>query len=125
MGIISDRFASQNYRVEAEVNLRFVIPILTEFLGYSEATEIVPEHMYPAKDLYSGSKKLNITSKDLKHRPDFIICRENDLDKPLFILEAKGADEDIREHLPQIRSYAQSLECNLIAITNGIAFDIY
>ncbi len=50
MGSLFDRFSTNVYENEADVVLRFLMPLLTEFLGY-QANEILPERNMPVLSL--------------------------------------------------------------------------
>ena len=124
MGTIFDRFESINYENEADVNHKFVIPFLTEFLGFSLEKDIYPEKNYPAKDLYYGIKSIPSKSLPSSQRPDFVICIDDTLN-PKFVLESKAPTENLEQHLNQMRSYALGVGVNLLVITNGNSFRIY
>lgn len=123
MGKLFDRFSKQSYRNEADVSQNFVIPLLTEFLGYS-LEEIIPEEKYPAKDVHSGVFKKGDT-KGLTNKPDYVICINRKIEDPKFILDSKNSSEKIDDHLPQLKSYSVSVGSNLIVMTNGFALKIY
>lgn len=121
MGKIFDIFGSLIYENEAEVNQNFVIPFLTQFLGFTR-DEIKPEKYFPAFDISYGRKKMS--SKNLpKHLiPDYIVCIE---DVPRFIVETKAITEALENHIPQAKSYAIGLNVNFIVLTNGKEFLIF
>ena len=124
MGKLFDEFGSQSFRNEAEVSQNFVLPLLKVYLGY-DAQEIIPERMYPVKDIYSGVKFSEGGSKSLFNRPDFVVCLNGDLENPKFVIDSKGLEEDIDEHLLQLRSYAISVGTNLLVMTNGRGLKVY
>lgn len=123
MGQIFDRFGKLAHRNEAEVSQNFLLPLLTDFLGY-ETAEILPERTYPARDLYSGVTLLKGKSKGLSHRPDYIVILGSDIENVRFIVDSKEPHEDCDAHIGQIVSYANSVGCNLLVITNGREFCI-
>jgi hypothetical protein len=124
MGRLYEEFGSQTFRNEAEVNQNFILPLLVNFLGY-DSSEIVPEKYYPAKDIYSGVIFKEAGSKSLNHRPDFVICLNGDTNEPRFIIDSKGPNEDIDSHFGQLRSYAISVNMNLLMMTNGKELKVY
>lgn len=117
MGKILDRFEALTHRNEDEVKQNFLIPLLQDFLGY-DLTEIIPEQKYPARKVHSGVYKIGDT-KGLINKPDYVVCIDGDLDKPNFLIDAKGPKEAINNHLDQIKSYTLSVGVNLIVMTNG------
>ena len=123
MGKIFDYFESVNYENEADVNHRFVIPLLTKFLCYS-LEDIFPERNYPAKDLYYGRKSTSSEKLPTSQRPDFVVCID-DISNPKFVLESKAPGEDLEKHLKQMKSYAIGVGINFIVITNGKSLRIY
>lgn len=124
MGRLFDEFGSLSFRNEAEVSQNFIQPLLQRHLGY-DSLEIIPERHYPARDIYSGVKFSEGGSKSLNHRPDFIICLNGDLNNPKFIIDSKGPDEGIDDHIGQLRSYAISVGRNLLMMTNGKELKVY
>ena len=124
MGKIFDHFEYINYENEADVNHKFVIPFLTEFLGLSLEKDIYPERNYPAKDLFYGIKSFSSKSLPSSQRPDFVICID-DISNPKFVLESKAPTENLEQHLNQMKSYALGVGVNLLVITNGKNFRIY
>lgn len=123
MGNLLDKFSEFRYSNEAEVSQDMIIILLTEFLGY-DRKEIIPEKNYPAKKFYSGVKEIN-GSKQLSHKPDYVICLDGNFGNTKFIIDSKGPSEDIDRHLPQLRSYALSVGVNLLIITNGNELKIF
>ncbi len=124
MGQLFDKLGTLTYRNEAEVSQNFITPLLEEFLGYTNH-EILPEKYYKARDVYSGVKFSGGGSKSLNHRPDFVICLNGDQDDPKFIIDSKGPDEGIDDHLGQLQSYAISVGRNLMMLTNGKEIKVY
>lgn len=122
MGKIYDRFNNLTFLNEDEVKQNFVIPLLSEFLGYS-LNEILPEQKFPARDVHSGVY-LKGDTKGLTNKPDYIICLNGEIENPKIILDAKDQKEDIDKHLPQIKSYTLSVGINLIVITNGVQIKV-
>lgn len=123
MGKISERFSNLTYRNEDHVKQIFIIPLLTEYLGY-KLNEIIPEEKFPAKEVHSGVYKKGDT-KGLTNKPDYIICIDGNLENPKFILDAKDSNIKIDNHIPQIKSYSISVGTNLIVITNGYALKVF
>lgn len=117
MGRILERFEGQKYRNEDEVKQNFLVPLFQEFLGY-DLKEIIPEQKYPAREVHSGVYKIG-DSKGFINKPDYVVCLDGDLDKPKFVIDAKGPDESIDDHLPQVKSYTLSVRVNLIVLSNG------
>lgn len=124
MGRIFDRFESITYRNEADVNNKFVLPFLTDFLGYSLDKDIYAEVNYPAKNIHYGRKFFSSKSIPSSQRPDFVICID-DVQNPKFVLESKAPEEDLENHLSQLKSYTLGVGVNLLVITNGVDFRIY
>lgn len=122
MGKIFEQFHSLKYENEADVSQNFVIPLLTEYLGFS-SEDIKPERDFPAKDIFYGRTELCKTKNLRKsQRPDFVVCINSN---PKFIVESKAPNEDLEKHLPQLKSYAIGVGVNFLVITNGIGFRIY
>jgi len=123
MGKIFEQFHSLRNKNEAEVNQNFVIPLLTKYLGFS-LEDIKPEKNFPASNIFYGLK--HIISKDLpkSQRPDYIVCIK-DISNPRYVIESKAPNEDLEEHLPQIKSYAIGVGVNFLVITNGVSLRIY
>ncbi|RKR80089.1 type I restriction and modification enzyme subunit R-like protein [Mucilaginibacter gracilis] len=124
MGKLFDEFGNLSFHNEAEVSQNFILPLLQTYLGYA-LQEILPEHYYAAKDVYSGVKFSEGGSKSLNHRPDFVICLDGDAMKPKFIIDSKGPNEGIDDHLGQLRSYAISVGKNFLMMTNGKELKVY
>lgn len=124
MGKIFDAFSKLSFNNEAEVSQNFIQPLLQDFLGYS-ANEILPERIYPAKDIYSGVNFNEKGTKGFIHRPDFVVCMNGNLDQPKFIIDSKGPLEKIDSHLGQLRSYAVSVGVNFLMMTNGTELKVY
>jgi hypothetical protein len=123
MGKIFEQFHSLKNENEAEVSQNFVMPLLTQYLGFS-LKDIKPEKNFPARYIFYGRKKL--CSKDLPkgQRPDYVVCI-NDVSNPKFVVESKAPNEDLGKHLSQLRSYASGVKVNSLVITNGVGFRIY
>ena len=124
MGKLFDDFGSLNFNNEAEVSQNFILPLLHNHLGY-KSHEILPEYYYKAKDVYSGVKFGEGGTKSLNHRPDYVVCLNGDQDDPKFIIDSKGPNEGIDEHLGQLRSYAISVGRNFLMMTNGTELKVY
>lgn len=123
MGVIFEQFYSIKYENEAEVNQKFVIPLLTKYLGYS-IEDIKPEIEFPAEPIFFGHKHFGSNGYPKYQRPDYVICI-NDISNPRFILESKAPTEELEKHLSQMRSYALGVGVNLLVIANGISLRIY
>jgi hypothetical protein len=124
MGKLFDDFNDLKFHNEAEVSQNFILPILQKYLGY-DFNEVIPEHQYPAKDIYSGVSFRKGASKSLNHRPDYIVCINGDLKNPKFIIDSKSPKEGVDDHLGQLRSYALSTGQNLLMMTNGKDLKVY
>jgi len=124
MGKLFDEFNGLTFNNEAEVSQNFITPLLENYLGY-DLKEIIPEKFYPAKDIFSGVNFSKEGSKGLKHRPDFVICLDGDTGRPKFVIDSKAPDEDIDEHLGQLRSYATSVGQNFLMMSNGTEIKVY
>ncbi|WP_316826026.1 NACHT domain-containing protein [Pedobacter miscanthi] len=124
MGRLYDRFNAIKYENEAEVSQNFIIPLLTEFLGWG-LMEVLPEKHYPARDLFSGVKFAQGQSKRLTHRPDFVVCLEGKPEQVRFIIDSKGPGEEIDTHVGQLKSYSNSVGRNFIMITNGKEIKVF
>ena len=122
MGKIFEQFYSLKNENEADVSHTFVMPLLTEYLGFS-SEDIKPERDFPAKAIFYGRTELCKTKNLRKsQRPDFVVCINSN---PKFIVESKAPSEDLEKHLPQLKSYAIGVGVNILVITNGIGFKIY
>lgn len=124
MGKLYEQFKNCSFNNEAEVSQKFIIPLLQSYLGYT-IEEIIPEKYFPAHTLYSGVNFAANGSKGLKHRPDFVICIDGDHGKVRFIIDSKSPNEQLAEHLGQLRSYANSVGRNFLMITNGSEIMVY
>jgi len=124
MGRVYEYFKDISLSNEADVNQNFVLPFLTKFLGYS-LSDIKPEREFPAKDIFYGKSILKST-KELKRsqRPDFLICID-DVSEIKYIIESKGPNEKLDDHLKQLVSYALGVGVNILVITNGAELQIY
>lgn len=124
MGKIYDYFNSVTYANEAEVSLKFTVPFLTEFLGFSK-DEIIPEHDFPSRELFYGLR--SFPSKDFpkSQRPDYVICLDGDIEKACFVVDSKDSSEKLDEHLEQLLSYSLGAKVNFLVITNGKALNIF
>lgn len=124
MGKFFEQFKELTFANEAEVSQNFILPLLIEFLGYSNI-EIIPEKMFPAQDIYSGVNFSKEGSKGLTHRPDFIICIDGDYSKSRLIIDSKGPGQKLLDHIGQLKSYATSVGNNFLMITNGKELLVY
>ncbi|RKY53482.1 MAG: hypothetical protein DRP93_06490, partial [Candidatus Neomarinimicrobiota bacterium] len=124
MGKIFGQFHSLKNENEADVSQNFVIPLLTKYLGFT-LEDIKPERNFPARDIFYGRRKSGST-EDLpkSQRPDFVVCI-NDISNPKFVVDSKAPNEDLEQHLSQLKSYAIGVGVNTLVITNGIGFRIY
>lgn len=105
MGKIYDYFNTATYANEAEVSLKFTVPLLTEFLGFSK-DEVIPEHAFPSRQIFYGHRTFLSKSFPKYQRPDYVICLNGDLEKACFVVDSKGTDEDLDEYLGQLTSYS-------------------
>jgi hypothetical protein len=124
MGKLFDDFGSLTFHNESEVSQNFILPLLQDYLEY-DSKEILPERYYAARDVYSGVKFSEGGSKSINHRPDFVVCQDGDIGQPKFIIDSKGPDEGIDDHLGQLRSYAISVGKNFLMMTNGKELKVY
>jgi len=123
MGKIFEQFHSLENENEADVSQNFVIPLLTKYLGFS-LEDIKPERNFPARDIFYGLKKISSKELPRSQRPDYVICI-NDISNPKYVVESKAPNEDLEEHLPQMKSYAIGVGVNFLVITNGVGLRIY
>lgn len=123
MGKIRDTFGSLIYTNEADVNQNFIIPLLTQFLGFS-LDEIKPERYFRAFDIQIGVRKILSKKIPQKQKPDFIVCIEDE-NNPRFVVETKAITETLDNHAPQAISYASGVRVNFIVLTNGKEFLIF
>jgi len=124
MGKFLEQFKEILFSNEAEVSQNFIIPLLTQYLGYA-TNEIIPEKKFPAQDIFSGVRFSERGSKGLTHRPDFIICIDGDSSKSRFIIDSKGPGQELEDHIGQLKSYATSVGRNFLMITNGKELLVY
>jgi len=122
MGRIFERFRNVRFYNEAEVSQNFVIPPLTEFLGYDES-EILPEHLQPAVEIPRNRKK-TLSGDDAKIKPDYMVAIDGDHDQIGFSFESKAPTESLDDYLNQLLAYSISVG-NLVAATNGCEFRVY
>lgn len=120
MGKIFEHFNSLKDKIEADVEQNFVMPLLTQYLGYSLA-DIKPKQYFSTKHIFVGHKEVDLEGFPEGLRPDFVVCI-NDI--PKFIIETKKPDENLDKHLPQMKSYLLT-DVNFLVITNGNRLRIY
>lgn len=124
MGTIFERFGSNKYNKEAAVSQNFIVPLLTNFLGYS-LQEIIPEENFPIFDVQGNrNKKVRSDKLPKNQRPDFVVCLESP-QNPKFVVESKASSEDLEKHKPQSLAYVIGTGVNFIVSTNGTEFRIY
>ncbi|WP_269851735.1 type I restriction endonuclease [Methanosarcina horonobensis] len=124
MGTIFGKFGSNKYSNEAAVNQNFIVPLLTDFLGYSLA-EIIPEKNFTIFDVPCNRyKKVRSDELPKNQRPDFVVCLESP-QNPKFVVESKASNEDLVKHKPQSLAYVIGTGVNFIVSTNGTEFRIY
>ncbi len=124
MGTIFERFGSNKYNKEAAVSQNFIVPLLTDFLGYS-LQEIIPEENFPIFDVQvNRDKKVRSDKLPKNQRPDFVACLESP-QNPKFVVESKASSEDLEKHKPQSLAYVIGTGVNFIVSTNGTEFRIY
>lgn len=108
-------------RDEASVEEFFVSRLLKD-LGYNDA-EIKPKNTLKAITVSRGRKQENF-------RPDYaLVCRE----KPRWVLDAKGTEENVDDWSYQTAGYALGLNqqfsgenpCQYHAVTNGYELKVY
>ncbi|QLH74550.1 MAG: type I restriction enzyme HsdR N-terminal domain-containing protein [Methanomassiliicoccales archaeon] len=117
MGKIFDTFGTLTYANEAEVSQNFIIPLLTELLGYSRE-DIKPEKEYPVFKINYGRRSFSSDKLPKSQKPDYVVCNGT-TDKPKFVVESKGPEEKLDNHLKQMTSYAIGVGVNFIVMTNG------
>jgi HEAT repeat protein len=123
MGRIFDRFGHLKFHNEAEVSQNFLIPLLTEFLGYHRE-EILPEHVIEAFYIsQSREKKVSTALLPPKARPDYIVTIDSQ--DWVVVCDSKGPDENLDDHLDQLKAYCIASGTNLLLITNGTELRIY
>ena len=114
---------SSRLKTEAQVETRFVAPLLKELDYPAEA--ILPKEHVPKLIGYEGSKKRQLEIDFLLHDPDGFAS---------VIVEAKAPTEDVSAHWGQAASYALSHNRGLsvgeksiewILITNGLITALY
>ncbi len=124
MGTIFEKFGSNKYNKEAAVNQNFIVPLLTDFLGYS-LEEIIPEENFPIFDVHVNRyKKVRSDKLPQNQRPDFVVCLESP-QNPKFVVESKASSEDLVKHKPQSLAYVIGTGVNFIVLTNGIELRIH
>jgi len=123
MGRIFDRFGHLKFHNEAEVSQNFLIPLLTEFLGYHR-DEILPEHLVPAFEIPQNLER-SVSSGLLpaKAKPDYVVTI-NGQDRVL-ICDSKGPKESLDDYLHQLLAYCIALRTNLLLTTNGTELRVY
>ena len=138
MGKFADTFQNQSYYNEEHVAQNFVYPLLMDFLGFNRSN-IFPKKRYKERNGFE-LKEINVNRKR-KHKlsefsaePDFIIIDDKNLrnfffkdcqDKGLFLVEAKGPNEELDNYIPQYNAYCAATNTNLILTTNGRQLKIY
>ena len=123
MGRIFESFKYMKNENEADVNQNFIIPLLTKFLGF-KLSDIKPERNFSVNISKYGRREKSSKKLPKRRRPDFVVCIDS-IENPKFVVESKKPDEDLEEHLTQMRSYAVCVGVNLLVITNGKHFKIY
>ncbi len=123
MGRIFEQFGNLAFQNEAEVSERLVIPLLTEFLGYSR-NEILPEHLQPAVKI-PRNRDIALEGDDAKIKPDYMVALDGDPRQVAFSLDSKGPNESLDDYLTQLIAYCISVGRNLVATTNGTEFRVY
>ncbi len=118
MGAIEARFGGLKFENEAEVSQNFVVPLLTEFLSYN-LNEILPEHQVPAFEIPLNRGK----SVAPQIRPDYIITTGEN--RYAFVVDSKKPNEDVENHLDQLRAYCIGLRLNFLVISNGIELKVF
>lgn len=121
MGRIFEAFGSRKYANEAEISQNFLLPLLTEYLGYDRSNDVVPEHLYPAFDIPQNRAK-RLSTRELQAQPDYVLRIATG---PVAALDSKGPDEDLDFHLDQLRAYCIAVGTNLLLITNGTELRLY
>ncbi|HET7540711.1 MAG TPA: hypothetical protein VFK05_12590, partial [Polyangiaceae bacterium] len=121
MGIIAETFAELVFENEASVSQNFLVPLLTNHLGYDRATEVVPERQYPAFEIPQNRTK-RLPSRELQARPDYVLLVRGSV---VAVLDSKGPDESLDAHFEQMLAYCIAIRTNLLLITNGRELRLY
>ena len=123
MGQIFDRFAGLDFHNEAEVSQKFLIPLLTEFLGY-RVDEILPEYLFPSTNIPQNREKSVSTDKLPPYaKPDYVITV--DQHQAVAVCDSKGPQESVDDYFDQLIAYCLAVKTNLLLITNGIEVRVY
>jgi hypothetical protein len=123
MGRIFDRFGHLKFHNEAEVSQNFLIPLLTEFLGYRR-DEILPEHVITAFHIpQSREGEVSTASLPPKARPDYIVTINGQ--ERVLVCDGKGPNESLDDYLHQLLAYCIALRTNLLLTTNGTELRVY
>jgi len=123
MGRIFDRFGHLKFHNEAEVSQNFLIPLLTEFLGY-RGDEILPEHVIDAFCIpQSREGEVSTVLLPPKAKPDYIVTI--DKQERVLVCDSKGPKESLDDYLHQLLAYCIALRTNLLLTTNGTELRVY
>jgi hypothetical protein len=106
---ILEGIISKQFNTEKEVEIRFVLPLLS-LLGYTEEDRA---DGYPV-EIYEGVRK------SLKEA-DFVLFdgKNRAKDNALLVIEAKTVGKKLEKYVPQARSYAMWLGTPYYLVTNG------
>jgi NACHT domain/Type I restriction enzyme R protein N terminus (HSDR_N) len=121
MGKAFERFGALRFENEQEVNQNFLIPLLTEFLGYA-LEEILPEYNFRTVQ-FQVNRRNSITIENLLARPDYVLTLDGD--QYVCVCECKAPDQTLDEHLGQLVAYCSAVGTNLLLITNGSDLRVY
>ncbi len=124
MGRVYNKFSTIHYTNESSVEQKFILPFLTEFLGY-KPNNIMPQELYKVikKFPINRDKELSIEHLKAEGKPDYLVI--DDRGKIFFIIDAKHPEEDVSNYKNQLIAYCAAYEVNIIMVTNGIQFRIY
>ena len=144
MGKIFDTFSNLNYNNENEVEQKFVIPFLREFLEYN-LSNLLFKWRYKIRDGFKFKKiqvnrKRKLKLKNFEAEPDIIVANDREYrkifyqkyydnknysDKGLFIVEVKNPKEKLKHHIEQKNAYCMAVHTNISVMTNGTKFYIF
>lgn len=126
MGKITELFSSEEYRNEDYVEQNFIIPFLTNFLGYKRKN-ILPKEEFKVKKAFQiisipinrdKKRELMIRDIDRSGTPDFIVVNDeflqdffkNKIDNHAsFLVEAKHPNESLEKYKHQLNAYCSAI----------------
>ena len=123
MGHVFEQFGGLTFANEAEVSDKLVVPLFKDFLGYRE-NELLSERLQPSVVIYLN-REIELDGINAKIKPDFMVALDGDPQQVVFSFDSKGPNENLDDHLHQLRAYCISVGKNLVAATNGTEFRVY